>query len=101
MMGGIGEHVLPRPSFSPSNPYWIDYGETWKNIYPMYRPRNTAQDFLYASRWEIFRPFDVHGAYCVRTATVLTARVNWRVWLHNELKSWKFNQIGEKSEKTA
>lgn len=45
-------------------------------VVPAYRPRLSAKDFLYASIWEISRPYDTHGAYCCRSAMLLTLKVN-------------------------
>lgn len=65
---------LPVPQFSSSNPYWRD--RRINGVFPAYQPRNSAQDFMYASVWERDFRRDLYGAHCVRmdiTAAVRAA----------------------------
>lgn len=73
----FNQRGLPRPSFSRENPYWRAEAFRWMD--PQYRPRLTAVDFLYATTWEISRPFDLHGAYCCKAAMLATYKVNFQV----------------------
>jgi hypothetical protein len=47
--------TLPRPQFSPVNPYWVDPRKFWGWLRPNVRPRLSAIDFLYACTWEMER----------------------------------------------
>ena len=67
---------LPKPSFSRDNPYWR---MRFAFIKPEFRPRLTAQDFLYATVWEINRPFDIVAACYVRKAVLDTYALNFEV----------------------
>lgn len=88
---GLGSQYLPKPQFSTVNPYWQDPRKFWGNIAPEVRPRMSARDFLYATTWEIFR-WDIQGAYCVRSATQLTVRLNFRVGIVNQIKEKLHNE---------
>lgn len=90
-MNGLGQKYLPRPSFSAANPYWRD--PRIQGVYKEYQPKLSAQDFMYASTWEIWRRFDVHMAWCVRQATVDTIKLNWVFALRDQLKSIKKEKI--------
>lgn len=85
MSPGLGQPLLPRPQFSSNNPYWQRPSKL--------SPPLTARDFLYASMWEINRRFDVHGAACVRAATVLTVKLNWPFELRNQLQKHNLKEI--------
>lgn len=74
---------LHRPDFRSNNPYWQKLVVPGVNA--EYQPRTTAHDFLFASIWEMRSP-DIHAAYCVREATILTVRINSFVSIRNQLK---------------
>lgn len=75
--------TLPVPQFSKSNLYWRD--RRIAGVLPEYQPRNTAVDFLYATSHEIHAR-DIHGAYCVRSATVNTLRLNFLFSIRKQIK---------------
>lgn len=95
MTPGLGQQYLPRPQFSSENPYWYNPAERWPFLLPDYRPRMTAQDFLYATTWEIWRR-DTHMANCIRIAMQRTLRINWYMGIRRDiqelLKSQKENK---------
>src|ERR1700675_2009875 len=86
----LGERWMnyPRPQFSTANPYWQDPRKFFKGLAPEALPRLSARDFLYATTWEVWRP-DIHGAYCVRSATQLTVRLNFRIGTVNQIKEMR------------
>lgn len=84
-MTGVGQQFLPRPQFSSENPFWFNPAEKWGFLFADYRPRMTAQDFLYASTWEIWRR-DTHMAYCVRKAVQRTVKINWYMGIRKQIQ---------------
>ena len=87
-MPGLGDGFLPRPEFSPENPFWIDYSKTWNFIHPDLRPRNNAQSFLYATTWELWgRGFDIHSAYCTRMALIAARKMMRPLELRDSVKN--------------
>lgn len=97
-MSGVGQQFLPLPKFSSENPYWKDPAETHSFLLPDYRPKLSAQDFLYASTWEIWRR-DVHMANCVRVAVQRTVRINWYVGIRRQIRDILLKE--KQSAKTA
>lgn len=95
-MSGVGQPFLPLPQFSPENPYWRDNRKFWDFIRPEYRPRLSAQDFLYACVWERNRP-DPHMAYCVRTAWTRTKLLEFRLDVKNQFKKLQEKKHNEKA----
>lgn len=69
--------LLPKPSFSPENPYWQTQRFEFLGLH--IRPRYTAHDFLYATVWEINCPYDVVSALYVRMAIIATYKLNFLV----------------------
>jgi hypothetical protein len=69
------QNFNPQPNFSSDNPYWKP--ERFLFVFPEYRPKMNAQDFMYASTWEIYKR-DIHGAACVRTAMQRSFWINLR-----------------------
>lgn len=84
-MTGVGQQFLPTPQFSSENPFWKNPAATHGFLSPAYRPRLSAQDFLYATTWEIWRR-DHHMAYCVRVATQNTVNLNWHVGIRRQVR---------------
>src|SRR5271154_326393 len=101
-MSGLGQQFLPKPQFSSVNPYWQDPAKSWGQFASYVRPLLSARDFLYATTWEIWR-WDIHGAFCVRQATIRTVRINTRMqWRSQITDLWKKHQEMEnKNEKVA
>ncbi len=97
---GLGSQYLPKPIFSTANPYWQDPRKFWGNIAPEIQPKLSARDFLYATTWEIWR-WDVQGAYCVRQATVLTVRINWKLQWRSTIEKMLAKQKEKLHEKVA
>ena len=85
MSTGLGHRYLPRPEFSPNNPYWPD---PRKLPHPELAPKLSARDFLYATTWEMWHP-DPHMAYCVRIATIETVRLNTFFGIRNQILALK------------
>lgn len=79
----------PTPAFSSFNPYWRP--DLFLFVRPEYRPCCTAQDFLYASAYEITAR-DIHGAYCVREAMQRSFWVGLRL---NRLKYIEKEKVNE------
>jgi hypothetical protein len=79
-MPGVGDKLIPKfplPRFSEDNPYWQDPAKWWGWLCPQARPRLTAQDFLYATTWEIYH-LDWWMARMIREETVKAVRVATR-----------------------
>ena len=76
-MPGVGQPLLPRPNFSSDNPYWRNPADRWGWVMLEARPKLTAQDFLFATSWEMWRK-DIHGACLVRQAMMRSFWVNMR-----------------------
>ena len=93
MTPGLGQPFLPRPQFHSSNPYWIDPAKNFGFMAPEYRPRRTAQDFLYATAWEL-TSWDVVGACFVREA------MQRSFWIGLRVNRLNYKEI-EKHEKVA
>jgi hypothetical protein len=91
---------LPVPRFSTGNPYWPDPREIWRGFKPLFHPRNSARDFLYANVWEMNK-LDPHGAYCVRTATQLTIRIYLRLTVRENVRRLLIQQKEKKNEEAA
>lgn len=101
-MTGIGQPLLPRPNFSPDNPFWRDYSKTWNWLAPALRPRNNAQDFLYATTWELWgKGFDIHSAYCTRMALISARKIMRPLELRDSIKNLMIKQKELQDEKVA
>jgi hypothetical protein len=99
-MPGVGQQFLPKPQFSSANPYWRNPADDWPFLLPDYRPKLSAQDFMFATTWEIWRP-DWHMANLVRIATQRTVRINFLVLCRAQVKYICINQKEKQREKTA
>jgi len=66
--------TLPRPIFSPKNPYWRK--PVIAGVFPDYQPRPNGQDYAYATTWELTRPF-LQPALCL-----LIRRLRQPIWLY-------------------
>lgn len=82
----MGQKFMPLPEFSPENPYWFDPAKRWGFLLPQYRPRPTAQDFLYASTWEIMHT-DVRATNMIRVGLQTIVALTWKQAVKNQIRT--------------